>query len=104
MQGGQMTAAEGAKQLGVSRKTYYEWENRGLAGMMAALSNGRSGRPSSPVDAEKERLLEEAEQLRLENELLQVRLGIQKMLAQEEPEGLPPLRKSKGLKTSKKKT
>jgi transposase len=27
---GRITAEEGAKQLGVSRKTYYEWERRAL--------------------------------------------------------------------------
>jgi len=29
VRGGTMTAEEGANQLGVSRKTYYEWEKKG---------------------------------------------------------------------------
>jgi DNA-binding XRE family transcriptional regulator len=31
---GRMTAAHGARLLGVSRKTYYQWEQRALAGML----------------------------------------------------------------------
>jgi len=53
---GQITATEGANRLGVSRKTFYEWEHRALEGMMKGLQNGLSGRPSSPVDPEVESL------------------------------------------------
>lgn len=53
---GQITAEEGAKQLGVSRKTYYEWERRALTAMTEALENGAAGRPETPRDEEKERL------------------------------------------------
>jgi transposase-like protein len=53
---GQMTATEGAEQLGISRKTYYEWEDRALQAMALALENHSSGRPPVPVDAEKEEL------------------------------------------------
>jgi transposase len=56
---GQITAEEGARRLGVSRKTYYEWERRALQAMTEALENGTSGRPSKPRDEEKERLQEE---------------------------------------------
>ena len=51
---GQMTATQAAKELGVSRKTYYEWEKRGVDGMLGALEDRDSGRPSQPVDGEKE--------------------------------------------------
>ena len=53
---GLITATAAAKELGVSRKTYYEWENRGLKGMMAALEDRQTGRPKKPVDTEKEAL------------------------------------------------
>jgi transposase len=53
---GQITAEEGAKRLGVSRKTYYEWEGRALEAMTGALENGAAGRPETPRDEEKERL------------------------------------------------
>jgi len=60
---GRITAEEGAKQLGVSRKTYYEWEQRALQAMTGALENGASGRPGTPRDEEKEQLQQEIAQL-----------------------------------------
>jgi transposase len=40
-----ITARQGARELGVSRKTYYQWEARALEGMMEALRNQPAGRP-----------------------------------------------------------
>jgi transposase len=60
---GRMTAKEAAKALGVSRKTYYEWEQRGLQGMMEALLNRPPGRPEQARDPEKEALREKVEDL-----------------------------------------
>jgi hypothetical protein len=45
------------------RKTYDEWERRALEAMTEALENGASGRPRTPIDAEKERLQREITQL-----------------------------------------
>jgi hypothetical protein len=42
---GAINATEGAKQLHVSRKTYYEWEKRGLAALLESLQDGSAGRP-----------------------------------------------------------
>lgn len=53
---GALTVTEGAERLGISRKTYYEWEDRALKAMAQALENQAPGRPSVPVDAEKEAL------------------------------------------------
>jgi len=53
---GVLTATEGAERLGISRKTYYEWEDRALEGMTRALENQAPGRPPVPSDAEKEEL------------------------------------------------
>ena len=53
---GSLTATEGAERLGVSRKTYYEWEDRALKAMAEALENQSPGRPSIPLDPEKEEL------------------------------------------------
>jgi predicted DNA-binding protein (UPF0251 family) len=53
---GQISAKEAARQLGVSRKTYYQWEQKALNGMMEALQNGLSGRPVQQKDQEKETL------------------------------------------------
>jgi transposase len=64
---GQITAEEGAKRLGVSRKTYYEWERKALEAMTEALENKSPGRPALLQDQEKERLQEKIAEL--ENEL-----------------------------------
>ena len=53
---GVMSAAEAARQMGVSRKTYYKWERRGLAAMMEGLCERSSGRPPGGVDGEKEQM------------------------------------------------
>lgn len=63
VQSGLLTATEAARQLGVSRKTYYEWEHRALSGMMEALEDREGGRPSRPVDPEKETLKKRVEEL-----------------------------------------
>src|SRR5271157_274871 len=53
---GALTVTEGAERLGISRKTYYEWEERALAAMAETLENHAPGRPPVPPDAEKEEL------------------------------------------------
>ena len=60
---GALTAKEGAKLLGVSRKTYYEWEEKSLKAMTLALENHPAGRPPVPVDQEKETLRERIREL-----------------------------------------
>lgn len=97
-----MSATEAAKELGVSRKTYYQWQNKALTGMMEALEDGRGGRPSQQEDPQVKQLRRDKEQLEIQNELLQMRLQIQKIMAEEMPKGKPLLRKSKGSKRSKK--
>ena len=49
---GLMTAKAAAAQLGVSRKTYYEWEARGLGGMLENLADQTAGRPASTISPE----------------------------------------------------
>ena len=44
---GLMTAKAAAEALGVSRKTYYRWEKRGLQAMLAAERDETAGRPST---------------------------------------------------------
>ena len=57
VRGGGLTANVAAQALGVSRKTYYQWEKRALEGMLRALEDRRPGRPALPVpDPEKARL------------------------------------------------
>ena len=60
---GQITAQEGARRLGVSRKTYYEWEGRALQAMTDAMEDRTPGRPLIPQDEEKQRLQEQVAEL-----------------------------------------
>ena len=60
---GRLTATEGAERLGVSRKTYYEWEDRALKAMAGALENQAPGRPPLPLDPEKEELQGKVQEL-----------------------------------------
>jgi len=60
---GAITAKEGAKLLGVSRKTYYEWEEKSLRAMALALENHSPGKPPAPMDPEKEALRERIREL-----------------------------------------
>jgi transposase len=60
---GALTAKEGAKRLGVSRKTYYEWEEKSLKAMALALENHSAGRPPTVVDEEKETLRKRVREL-----------------------------------------
>lgn len=74
VQTGQMTASEAARQLGVSRKTFYQHAQRGLAGMATGLAPRPAGRPGQARDAEKEALAEHI--LKLQRE----KLGLQRLL------------------------
>jgi transposase len=49
---GQITAKQAAQEMGVSRKTYYEWERRGLGAMLGELENQEAGRPSTASSKE----------------------------------------------------
>jgi transposase len=63
VQGGTLTAKQGAQLLGVSRKTYYEWEEKSLKAMALALENRPPGRPPVLMDLEKEALRERIQEL-----------------------------------------
>ena len=75
-----MNATEGAKTLGVSRKTYYEWEGRALDAMQEALTDRQVGRPQTVVDEEKEALRKENERLQTELELAKKTIAVKTIL------------------------
>ncbi len=76
----QLTASEAARQMGVSRKTFYQRMQRGLAGMAAALTPRQAGRPGKERDAEKEALLAQTAQLQGEKQKLQRILRVRELL------------------------
>src|ERR1700677_1638199 len=66
VQKGEITATEGAQLLGVSRKTYYQWERRGLTGLLEGVSKQQPGRPPTTHDPEKETLQQKVAELEAE--------------------------------------
>ena len=82
VQCGQITATEAAAQLGVSRKTYYAWEKRALAALVASQQDRPGGRPATPRDPEKERLHQQTQELRSKARVLEQTLAIRQQLAE----------------------
>jgi transposase len=78
---GALTAKEGAKLLGVSRKTYYEWEEKSLKAMSLALENRPSGRPPLSLDPEKEALREQVRELEKKLDLAEKTIEVKELLA-----------------------
>ena len=68
---GLLNAQEAARQLGISRKTYYKWERRALAAMVEALGNREAGRRPLPIDPEKQALERQAQELQAKLEVLE---------------------------------
>jgi transposase len=79
---GLLSAQEAARQMGISRKTYYKWEHRALAAMVGALSNREHGRPPRPADPEKEALQRQSEELQAKLQVLEQTARIRQALEQ----------------------
>jgi transposase len=79
---GVLTAEAAARQLGVSRKTYYKWERRALAAMVEALGNRDQGRPAHPIDPEKAALRRQTEALQAKLAVLEQTERLRRLLAQ----------------------
>jgi len=78
---GAMTAKQGAQALGVSRKTYYQWEERALKAMALALENRVAGRPCVSTDEEKEILRQRIRELEKKLDLAEKTLEVKELLA-----------------------
>lgn len=79
---GLMTAQQAAEYLGVSRKTYYKWEERGLSALLSSLADQASGRPFQPVDLEKQALERQLEQAHRECAILQHKMALKDVLTE----------------------
>jgi len=77
---GVFTVKQGAQLLGVSRKTYYEWEEKSLQAMALALENQPAGRPPAPVDEEKEALRERVRELEKKLDLAEKKIEVKELL------------------------
>jgi transposase len=79
---GLLSAQEAARQLGISRKTYYKWERRALAAMVEALGNREQGRPPRPIDPEKEALQRQSQELQAQLQVMEQTVRIRQLLEQ----------------------
>jgi transposase len=79
---GLLSAQEAARQVGISRKTYYKWERRALAAMVEALGNREHGRPPRPIDPEKEALQRQTQELQAKLQILEQTERIRQRLEQ----------------------
>jgi transposase-like protein len=81
VQSGALSVRQAARQMGLSRKSYYKWEQRALAAMVAALNERARGRPRTPRDPEKETLRQQVQHLREKLQVLEQTLEIRRRLA-----------------------
>ena len=77
---GLMNASQAAEQLGISRKTYYKWEQRALRGMLEGLTDQPPGRPSQPVETGKKVLEKQLAQALRDNEILKHKMALKDVL------------------------
>mgnify|MGYP003563993899 CR=1 FL=1 len=79
---GLMSASAAADELGVSRKTYYKWEQRGLAGLLDGLSDQGPGRPEKPDDTAEKVLKKQLADLKREKQLLEQKMALKDLAAE----------------------
>jgi transposase len=77
---GRLSVTQAALQLGVSRKTFYQWQARALAAMQSALQDRPGGRPPRSVDPESRQLQARVEGLEKERWVLEGRLRIRQAI------------------------
>ena len=82
VQAGLLTATAAAEQLGISRKTYYQWESRALSAMVRALQPGQPGRPPTAPDPQMTELAEDRDRWKQQCQDLEQRVLIHRVLAE----------------------
>jgi hypothetical protein len=92
---GQLTATAAARELGISRQQYYQWEQRALAALVSALQDQPTGRPKSPTDPEKDSLQHRVNQLEQQVQEYEQREQLRQLLNQwAARDDLPPAKKN----------
>jgi transposase len=79
---GLLTASQAARQLGVSRKTYYKWEERGLSALLGSLEDQPAGRPQKPVDRQRQALEKQLAQAHRETALMRHKMALKDVLTE----------------------
>jgi transposase len=92
---GRMTATEAARQLGLSRKSYYQWEKRALEAILESQEQKPPGRPPKEPDTEKEELRRRVIQLEQQVSQLNQLMELRHSLAQFQQERLDSKKNSR---------
>lgn len=97
-----ITATQAAQELGVSRKTYYEWLDRARTAMYQSLMDRPTGRPQASMDEEKEQLRNALKAMEKERTVMEGRLRIHQVIQEtlDELEFKSQLSKKKGTEAS----
>ena len=77
---GLITARQAAKQLGVSRKTFYKWDQRGLSAILEGVTDQHPGRPPDPSDERCQSLEKQLAEAQREIELLNHKMALKDVL------------------------
>ncbi len=77
---GLITAGQAAERLGVSRKTYYKWEQRGLSSLLDGVADQSPGRRAHPSDEKRQELERQLSEANTEIELLNHKMALKDVL------------------------
>ena len=77
---GLISARQAAQRLGVSRKTYYKWEQRGLSAMLDGITDPSPGRPVKASDDHRQSLEKQLTEAKREIELLNHKLALKDVM------------------------
>jgi transposase len=77
---GLLTARQAAEQMGVSRKTFYKWEQRGLSALLDGVTDQHPGRPPDPSDERCQILEKQLTEAQREIELLNRKMALKDVL------------------------
>lgn len=77
---GLISAQQAAERLGVSRKTYYKWEQRGLSAMLDGITDQSPGRPVKPLDVHQRSLEIQLAEAKRQIELLNHKLALKDVM------------------------
>ena len=91
---GLITVEQAISELKISRKTWYELENKALSAMYQSLVPGKPGRPKKQVDQEKEELKGQLKETQKQLMMAEHEIEIRKFLFGEIPDGVSSKKKN----------
>jgi len=77
---GLLTARQAADRLGVSRKTFYKWEQRGLSALLDSVTDQPPGRPPLPADDHRQWLEKQLQDANRQIDLLNHKMALKDVL------------------------